>query len=230
MEYRQRSIRQGNIQSQTRPIAPQNLHVAQPPSAGSPQVGMVQHTPIMLRAPMPQGDRPFAKPVKASYRRNLPHLLIEDKPLFVTFVTANRWVLPEVVRDKILDHCLHDHGVKLHMFGAIVMPDHVHIVFQALRDPVGSVYGLTEIMGGIKGASAHSINKLLSRRGTVWQDESYDHVCRCNELPHDAAEYICMNPVRKGLVSHPDEYRWLWREWVEGQHVGNLCLEPSRLI
>jgi REP element-mobilizing transposase RayT len=174
------------------------------------------HTPITLRR-VPLNERPLAKPVKASYRRNLPHLQVEDKPLFVTFVAQERWVLPECVRDKILQHCLHDHGVKLHMFGAIVMPDHVHLVFEALRDPRGNVYGLAEIMSGIKGASAHSVNKVLGRNGQVWQDESYDHVCRCNELPHETAEYICQNPVRKGLVSDPDQYRWLWREWIEGQ-------------
>jgi len=29
-------------------------------------------------------------------------------------------------------------------------------------------------------------------------------------------EYVCNNPVRKGYVRTPDEWPWLWREWIEG--------------
>jgi REP element-mobilizing transposase RayT len=116
----------------------------------------------------------------------------------------------------VLEHCLHDHGKKLRMHAAVVMPDHVHLLFSALHDMRGSCYGLSEIMAGVKGASAHRVNRLLSRKGTVWQDESFDHVLRCDESVRDKANYICENPVRWGLVANAEEYTWLWREWVEG--------------
>jgi hypothetical protein len=79
-------------------------------------------------------------------------------------------------------------------------------------------------MSGIKGASAHSVNKVLLRRGRVWQDESFDHVLRSDEKVREKVEYICQNPVRKGLVAHEGDYPWLWREWQEGQGGG----EPDR--
>jgi len=96
------------------------------------------------------------------------------------------------------------------------MPDHVHMVFTPLRDEAGNTFGLAEIMNGIKSASAHRINKTLNRRGHVWQDESFDHILRSNENVRDKVEYICHNPVRKGLVQAVEDYPWLWREWVEG--------------
>ena len=40
----------------------------------------------------------LAKPAKGEYRRNLPHLQVEDKPIFLTFCTFQRWSLPEAVR------------------------------------------------------------------------------------------------------------------------------------
>jgi REP element-mobilizing transposase RayT len=162
-----------------------------------------------------QAARP-AKPAKAEYRRHLPHLQVEDKPLFVTFATFKRWVLPESTRQVVLRHCLHDHGLKLQVHGIVVMPDHVHIIFTPLKDDEGNPFGLAEIMSGIKGASAHSVNKALNRRGRVWQDESFDHVLRSDESTYSKVLYICENPVRKGLVAAGDEYPWLWREWVEG--------------
>ncbi|HUY90778.1 MAG TPA: transposase [Pirellulales bacterium] len=161
--------------------------------------------------------RPSAKPAREEYRRRLPHLQATDKPLFVTFCTFQRWTLPESVRGLVLRHCLHDHRVKLFMFGAVVMPDHVHLVFQAMRDPSGNDFGLIEILQSIKSASAHSVNKALGRRGQVWQEESFDRVCRSDESVHDLVKYICRNPERKGLVREFGEYPYLWREWVEGQ-------------
>lgn len=159
---------------------------------------------------------PQAKPAKGEYRRNLPHIQVEGKPLFVTFVTHNRWILPESVREMVLKHCLHDHGIKYHLHGVIVMPDHVHMIITALKDDEGNLFGLAEIMNAIKGAAAHSINKSLGRRGHVWQREFFDHVLRSDESAHSKAQYICENSVRKGLVKEVDEYPWLWREWVEG--------------
>jgi len=96
------------------------------------------------------------------------------------------------------------------------MPDHVHMIFTPLNDQEGNLFSLAEIMSGIKGASAPSINKALNRRGRVWQDESFDHVLRSDESAQGKGQYIFENPVCKGLVKEVDEYPWLWREWVEG--------------
>ncbi|MDD2901103.1 MAG: transposase [Syntrophales bacterium] len=160
---------------------------------------------------------PKAKPARFEYRRTLPHLQAEDKPLFVTFATYKRWQLPETVRSMVLKHCLHDHGIKLQVHGVVVMPDHVHMILTHLNDEDGNPFGLAEIMNGFKGASAHSINKALARRGPVWQDESFDHILRSDEQVGSKVDYICENPVRKGLVINEDDYPWLWREWGEGK-------------
>jgi REP element-mobilizing transposase RayT len=96
------------------------------------------------------------------------------------------------------------------------MPDHVHLVITPLEDDDGTPVTMAAIMNGIKGASAHSVNKLLRRRGRVWQDESLDRILRTNESLRQKVEYVCQNPVRAGLISCEDEYPWLWREWVEG--------------
>jgi hypothetical protein len=56
----------------------------------------------------------------------------------------------------------------------------------------------------------------LNRRGHVWQSESFDHVLRSDEGINSKVQYICENPVRKGLATDVGDYPWLWREWVEG--------------
>jgi hypothetical protein len=32
--------------------------------------------------------------LRGFYRRNLPHIVRADRPLFVTFTTKDRWILP----------------------------------------------------------------------------------------------------------------------------------------
>jgi hypothetical protein len=85
-------------------------------------------------------------------------------------------------------------------------------LFTALRDGDGWTFALPEILRAIKGCSARSINALTGQRGPVWQDESFDHVLRGNESFEETVDYIRQNPVRRGLVSTPEDYPWLWVE------------------
>jgi len=94
----------------------------------------------------------------------------------------------------------------------VVMPDHVHMIFTPLRDLNQEPFTFEEIVGAIKGASVHSVNKALKRSGQLWQDESFDHVIRSSESLNEKVEYVVQNPVRKGLVSRPEVYKWLWRK------------------
>jgi len=102
------------------------------------------------------------------------------------------------------------------------MPDHLHLLFTALRDAAGWTFALPEILRAIKGASARSVNKLNGLGGRVWQDESFDHVLRGDESLRETIEYIRQNPVRKGLVQTPEDYQWLWVECGAGTPAREL--------
>jgi len=144
------------------------------------------------------------------YRRRLPHYQNASSALFVTFRTFGRFVLPEPARDLVLRHCLYDHGKRIQLSAAVVMPTHVHLLFWALRDSTGWPFPLVKIMQSLKGSSAHALNKLLGRSGPFWDEESFDHVLRSDESREQKREYIRQNPVRAGLVERPEDYRWLW--------------------
>jgi REP element-mobilizing transposase RayT len=151
-----------------------------------------------------------AKFRRYEYRRCLPHYQRDDRPLFVTFRTYKYLVLSPIARRVVLQHCIHDHGRTIHLHAVVVMPDHVHLLFTALRDAGGWTFALPEILKAIKGTSARSVNKLSGRFGRLWQDESLDHVLRGDESFNETVDYIRMNPVRKGIVKTAEEYEWLW--------------------
>jgi REP element-mobilizing transposase RayT len=119
-------------------------------------------------------------------------------------------ILPEPARDRMLAHCLYDHGKRIQLSAAVVMPNHVHLLFWALRDDSGWPFPLVTIMHSLKSASAHTINKIMGRSGPLWDEESFDHVLRSWESWEEKREYIRQNPVRAGLVRKPEDYRWLW--------------------
>jgi len=153
---------------------------------------------------------PDAKEQSFFHRRNLPHFQGAGGPLYVTFCTRDRWALPAAARAAVLRHCLHDHGSKMILHCAVVMPDHVHLIYQPLQDSRGVHYGTAEIVGGLKGAAAHAVNGLLKRKGPVWQRESFDRVLRSDEQGWVQIEYAIGNPVRKALCQAPEDYLWMW--------------------
>lgn len=74
------------------------------------------------------------------------------------------------------------------------MPNHVHLIVKPNRGVT-----LARITQSWKGWSAREINRLLGRRGTLWQEESYDHIVRDHEQWVKLAQYIRANPEKARL-------------------------------
>lgn len=157
------------------------------------------------------------------HRRNLPHIQRESSTHFMTFCTRDRLHLPPAARDIVLASCLHEHASRVHLFAAVVMPDHVHLVLQALVAENGCEFSLSEVSGAIKGVTAHRVNRLLNRKRHLWQEESFDHVIRNSEDVNAKMAYVLNNPVRKGLVKRARDYRWVWT--ADPQFMENFLAE-----
>jgi len=146
-----------------------------------------------------------------SYRRTLPHILKDNRPVFVTFRTFKQWELSAEGRQLVFECCLRERSLTIDLHAVVVMPTHAHLLFTPLRNAEGWLVSLPQVMRLIKGRSAHFLNRLLDRRGPVWQEEFSDHVLRSNESLIEKVNYICQNPVRAGLVGREIDYPWLWR-------------------
>jgi REP element-mobilizing transposase RayT len=146
------------------------------------------------------------------YRRNLPHIEEDGASYYVSFSTKQRLFLPKHARTLIFEHCSVENGRRVQMHAFVVMPDHVHMLFTPLEDGEGGLHRLAKIMNSIKGASSHSVNKLLERKGTLWEPESFDRILRTDDDFEFRLDYIVQNPVVAGLAAKPDDYRWLWQE------------------
>jgi REP element-mobilizing transposase RayT len=158
------------------------------------------------------------------YRRNLPHLEKPGKSYFITFHTMDDFMLPDPAKSMVLNHCMHDHEKKYTLHAAVVMRTHVHLIFTPLANE-HETFRLAEIMNGIKGASSHSVNSLLRRKGALWQDESFDHMIRSEEDFADKLLYIQMNAVETG-VKRPEDYPWYWQEGMKRPRPKKRIKDP----
>ncbi len=201
--------------------------MARAPSPASPNL-----TPILNVHPSQTSRKQFRHASRMSdtaevlakyrYRRRLPHLQKADADLFVTFCAGGPLILPFAARDLVFEHCLREGGLlplagegaratpRIQLRAVVIMPDHVHLLLQPLRDTNGWPHPLVDILQCMKSATAHRINRLLHHSGPVWEEESFDHVLRSDESLKQKAEYIRQNPVRRGLVERPEDYKWLW--------------------
>ncbi len=138
-------------------------------------------------------------------RRNLPHWQMGGSTYFITFKT-NKLELALPTRKIALDACLYFNGQRYTLWTAVVMPDHVHLLLSPSKKDINSWWSLSSILHSIKSFTANKINKILNRRGTVWQDESYDRIIRNEKEFIEKWNYIRKNPLRKGLCDWPEEW------------------------
>lgn len=83
---------------------------------------------------------------------------------------------------------LHFDNERYVLFDYIIMPNHVHLLLIT-----GLKYSMKQIMHSIKSFSANEINKLLNRKGEVWQKSSFDSIMRNAIDYQNKKEYIMHN-------------------------------------
>jgi REP-associated tyrosine transposase len=82
-----------------------------------------------------------------------------------------------------------------------LMPTHLHLLARP-----GS-RSLVEFLGAFKKKTA-VLAREAQKIEKLWQRSFFDHQLRSYESEVEQYEYIRMNPVRAGLVDHPDDWRW----------------------
>jgi REP element-mobilizing transposase RayT len=84
----------------------------------------------------------------------------------------------------------------------VIMPNHVHVLWVP-------IVPLAELMRSVKGPTARQANLVLNRTGhAFWQQEYFDRLVRSGSEAEKIRSYIHDNPVRAGLASRVEDYRW----------------------
>jgi putative transposase len=102
------------------------------------------------------------------------------------------------VEENLLRH----DGAAYCLLGWCVMPNHVHVLLRVEQLP------LDRILHAWKSYTATRINRLLARRGKLWQEEYYDRFIRDRDQLDKAVRYLESNPVKARLSSSPADWPW----------------------
>ena len=116
--------------------------------------------------------------------------------------------------------------LRFSIWAYVLMPNHVHLLIR----PNAESYSIAQVLQSIKQPVAfHGLKRariLYPDLGHFWQrgpgfDENISTVLRAREM----ASYIHANPVRKGLVSTPEDWRWSSARFWMGQLEFDLAMD-----
>jgi len=132
---------------------------------------------------------------KIRFRKNVERYL--DRGYGSCFLRDER--VATLVQNSLLFH--HDQNYRLSAW--VVMPNHIHF----LATPRQNIE-LSQIAHSVKSYTAHEANKLLKRTGQFWQHEPFDRYIRNRKHFVSVVRYIENNPVKAGLCSLPEDWRF----------------------
>lgn len=99
------------------------------------------------------------------------------------------WLKFPECRQILIDAIAYKDNMDYVIDSYVIMPNHVHMLFQPLGDKKTEV-----ILHSIKSFSAHEINKLVGRTGRLWMKESFDRMIRDEDDHKRKYLYILDNP------------------------------------
>jgi len=136
---------------------------------------------------------------------NVSRLRLSDRIFFVT-VNLQRHS-PVLAADEypVLLGALEESRRRLGFLicGYVAMPDHWHALLFP-RYPLA----VSRVVQDVKYVSARRLNQLRQSHGAVWQHQFWDRFVRHEREFRQRLEYMHFNPVRRGLVTRPEDWRW----------------------
>jgi REP element-mobilizing transposase RayT len=140
-------------------------------------------------------------PKAAAWRNLTPREILDSSE---PALQAGSCLLAEnTVAELVQRALLHFDGVRYCLLAWCIMPNHVHVIFQ----PFGE-WSPSSILHTWKSFTSHEANKLLGRKGRLWERETFDHLIRSVDDLERFIAYVERNPVEARLCHSPSLWRW----------------------
>lgn len=104
------------------------------------------------------------------------------------------------ILDIVEQTLLHFDNEHYQLGDYVIMPNHVHLIVSPNKGQ-----SLSSILKSWKGCSARKVNQHMGQTGSLWMDESFDHIIRDENSFKKLSDYIKNNPVEAHLA--PDTFR-----------------------
>ena len=99
--------------------------------------------------------------------------------------------------------CKYSHKYSVDISAYCLMSNHIHILAAPAKEN-----GLAEMMRPVAGLYARYFNKKYGKKGHLWETRFYSSVVEADSYLFCVAQYIELNPVRAGIVTKPEDWRF----------------------
>ncbi|MGC1461265.1 MAG: transposase [Terracidiphilus sp.] len=100
--------------------------------------------------------------------------------------------------EALLEQTRARHEARIYAY--VLMPEHVHLL---INEP--PLILLAQFLKAVKQMTSR---KLKGHREKFWQERYFDGSVRGEAARSEVIRYIHRNPVKRGLVASPGDYRW----------------------
>ncbi|SRR6266496_1388825 len=136
---------------------------------------------------------------------------------------------------KILEQVRKRYGLVV--VGYVVMPEHVHLLIsEPDRGTPSTVMQVLKqrfarrLLGEWRRRSSPAQGKLWQQAleaGHVWQKRFYDFVVRRDRKRVEKLNFMHNNPVVRGLVLEPEQWKWSSYRWYEHGEAGPVGINEA---
>jgi len=106
-----------------------------------------------------------------------------------------------------------------------VMPTHIHLVIQEIRDG-----GISNFMNLILKSYGKHYNSKHGRKGPLWEGPFKNVLVKTSEQLIHLTRYVHLNPVTAFIVNKPEEWPYSsYREYIGIKADNNICPPENRL-
>jgi putative transposase len=137
---------------------------------------------------------------------------------FLTFSCHDRLpYLATAVACDLFEHTLEQMRRRyvFHVFGYVIMPEHVHML-------------VSEPGRGLLDSAIQALKTSVSKQSNqrpFWLARYYDFNVHSEEKRVEKLKYIHRNPVTRGLVTRPEDWKWSsFRHYLTGE-IGTVQIE-----
>lgn len=136
----------------------------------------------------------------------LPRFFLPNQPLHVIQRGNNRSPIFAANEDfqfylRCLKEAAEAHSLSIHAY--VLMTNHVHLLVTPETDS-----SLSKTMQSLGRRYVQYFNHAYGRTGTLWEGRFKSTLIDSERYFLTCMRYIEMNPVRAGMVAHPDDYAW----------------------
>ena len=162
----------------------------------------------------------MARPIRRWVSDGLYHITARGnnrQPIFLDDIDYQQYLLQ--LRE-------HQQDIPYRLVAYALMPNHVHLVIQIVREA-----SFSEVMQRVAAGYTRYFNERYSRVGHLYQGRFYSNFIHREAYAREVTRYVHLNPVRAGLCVWPGEYAWSsYQVYVTGVPDPLNLVEPSALL